>query len=356
LYNQNLIVRPITKSEEVIFKDKMQQHHYLGFLPKIGDTIWYTATLSTNQNNQYVAFLSFSACALNCKARNNWIGWDYRLHFSRLHLIANNSRFLILPDCHHKNLASQILSKCIKRITEDWINYFGYPLLLLETFVDPTYFNGTIYKASNWLMVGKTKGYSRIGKEYYSKSKGSQKLVFLYPLKRNSAKLLSHPTLSPEYQPRRERMKLRAIHQKSLYHYFKEIDDPRRAQGKKHRLATVLALSCAAILCGMRGYKDIHIWIESLGQKALKRFYCRREDGIHKIPSLNIVRNVLTKVNPEQLEQALIKWNADYGTKDESLAIDGKTMCNAIDDDEGRRAHIMSAVGHETGYCYTQKK
>jgi hypothetical protein len=72
--------------------------------------------------------------------------------------VANNSRFLILPGCHHKNLASQILSRCKRRIQQDWLDRFGYPLLLLETFVDPDRYHGTIYRASNWILVGTTKG------------------------------------------------------------------------------------------------------------------------------------------------------------------------------------------------------
>ena len=44
-----------------------------------------------------------------------------------------------------------------------------------------------------------------------------------------------------------------------------------------------------------------------------------------------------------------------YGKEDQSLAIDGKTMRNAIDE-EGYQTHIMSVVGHQSKACYTQKK
>lgn len=64
---------------------------------------------------------------------------------------------------------------------------------------------------------------------------------------------------------------------------------------------------------------------------------------------------MLIRVKPDQLDEALQRWNERYGTADESLAIDGKTMCNAIDD-EGRQTHIMSAIGHKSKQCYTQKK
>ncbi|MBW2741302.1 MAG: DUF4338 domain-containing protein, partial [Deltaproteobacteria bacterium] len=104
---------------------------------KIENTIWYVATY---QNN-WQALLVFSAAALKYGVRDHWIGWDFRYQYDRLNLLANNSRFLILPDSHYKNLASKVLSLCQRRIQQDWINRFGYPLLLLETFVDPTRFN-----------------------------------------------------------------------------------------------------------------------------------------------------------------------------------------------------------------------
>ena len=149
-------------------------------------------------------------------------------------------------------------------------------------------------------------------------------------------------------------MKLTAQHMLSLHEFFKEIEDPRRAQGRKHPLATVLSLAAAAILCVMRGYKDISLWAQSLGNNARSRFRCRKRNGRYEVPSLSVIRRVLVSVDPQQLDRALNAWNSQYGCLDESLAIDGKTMCNAIDQD--KQAHIMSAIGHQSGQCYTQKK
>lgn len=150
-------------------------------------------------------------------------------------------------------------------------------------------------------------------------------------------------------------MKLSAEQMRSLPEFFKDIPDPRRAQGKRHRIGVVLAIAAAAVLCGMRGYKDISGWAKRLGPKARARFRCRYRNGRYHVPSASIIRDVLVRVDPAQLDQALRRWNALYGAVDESLAIDGKTMCNAIDD-EGRQAHIMSVIGHQSAQCYTQKK
>ncbi len=141
----------------------------------------------------------------------------------------------------------------------------------------------------------------------------------------------------------------------SLPDFFKEISDPRRAQGKRHRIGVVLAIAAAATLCGMRGYKAISDWAQSLGAKARSRFRCRFRNGKYIVPSESIIRDVLVRIDPAELDQALQVRNAEYGAIDESLAIDGKTMCNAIDD-EGRQTRIMSVIGQQSGQCYTQKK
>jgi hypothetical protein len=120
-------------------------------------------------------------------------------------------------------------------------------------------------------------------------------------------------------------------------------------------LSTVLGIAAGAVLCGMRGYKAISDWAQSLGQKARERFGCRREKGRYVVPSESIIRNVLIRVEPAPLDRALRRWNELYAREDESLAIDGKTMCNALDKD-GHQTHVMSVVGHETKNCYTQKK
>ena len=150
-------------------------------------------------------------------------------------------------------------------------------------------------------------------------------------------------------------MLLSAQHIKSLPDFFAEIPDPRRPQGRRHRLSTVLAIAAAATLFGTRGYLAISDWANSLGQKARERFGCRYQKRRFIVPSLSIIRDVLIRVDPVYLDRALTNWNQVYAQQDETLAIDGKTMCNAIDD-QGCQTHIMSAIGHHTNTCYTQKK
>lgn len=111
-----------------------------------------------------------SAAAWKCAARDRWIGWSSRHRYDRLKLVSNNSRFLILPDWHVPNLGSRILSLCQKRLPGDWREVFAHRLVLLETFIDPRRFQGTIYKSANWLYVGNTRGFRRTGKGYGSET------------------------------------------------------------------------------------------------------------------------------------------------------------------------------------------
>lgn len=351
MYFKDIVVHPIAKVEISKFQKLMQDYHYLGALPKIGNTIHYVASY----NDNWIALIVFSAAALKCGARDKWIGWSYRYQYDRLNLLANNSRFLILPGYHHKNLASKVLSLVLNRIQNDWINYFGYPLLLVETFVDPARFYGTLYKASNWRFVGYSKGFKRTRGGYSNKKVNSGKMVFMFPLQRNAIKILACPILPKKYQKGDAKMMLKAKHMISLPDFFQEIEDPRREQGRRHRLEVVPAIATAAVLCGMNGYKAISDWAQGLSQKARERFGCRYNKGKYVVPSESTFRYVLIKVPPDQLDMAFQNWNAVNALEDESLAIDGKTMCNAIDE-HGRQTHIMSVVGHESGGCYTQKK
>lgn len=351
VYLEHLSLRPVSRAEEPRYRELMQQHHYLSDLAKIGHTLWYVASYG----EEWAALLSFSAAAWKCRVRDRWIGWRYRHQYSRLNFIANNSRFLILPDWHSPNLGSKVLSLCQRRIQADWQTRFGETLLLLETFVDPSRFYGTVYRAANWRCLGQTQGYRRT-RGGYSDDNPSPKLVFVRPLHKAAQALLSQPLLSPCYQPQSPKMMLTADQMKSLPDFFTQITDPRRGQGRIHPLAAVLAIATGAVLCGMRGYKAIAGWANDLSPKARARFRCRWRRGVgYLVPSQSIIRDVLIRVDPTELDAALQKWNAAFGQADQSLAIDGKTLCNAIDE-QGQQVHVMSVIGHESAQCYTPKK
>ena len=133
-------------------------------------------------------------------------------------------------------------------------------------------------------------------------------------------------------------MMLSAEQMRLLPDFFAAIPDPRRAQGRRHPLPSVLAIATAATLCGMRGYKAIAAWAKDLKPRARERFRCRREQGIYRVPSESILRDVLIRVDPTALDKACQQWNQAYARDDQSLAVDGKTMRNAKDEQvQGKR-------------------
>ncbi|MDP3481994.1 MAG: DUF4338 domain-containing protein [Sulfuricella sp.] len=345
-----LRVRPVERSEEDRYQAQMARHHYLGALPKIGETIWYVATW----RDQWVAQMNLSAAALKCGVRDRWIGWDFRSQYGRLKLIANNSRFLILPDWHRPNVGSRVLSLLERRIAADWQARFGHPLLLLETFVDPRRFHGGVYRAANWMELGLTQGYRRT-QAGYSATAEAPKRVFVRPLRKDSRTRLTHPDHARLQLTGAPKIMLDAEQMRSLPLCFTTIADPRRAQGRRHRLPVVLGIAAGAILCGMRGYKAISDWADALGQKARERFGCRREKGVYLVPSEFVIRDCLVRIEAGALDQALANWNRAWGARDTALAMDGKTMKNAIDA-VGAQTHIMSLVGHDSAICHAQKK
>ena len=345
-----LELRPVLASEEGEYQERMQRHHYLGALPKIGQTLWYVAIW----REHWVAQVGLSASALKCAVRDRWIGWDFRSQYGRLKLIANNSRFLILPQWHRPNVGSRVLSLLQRRAGADWQARFGHPLLLLETFVDPRRFHGGVYHASNWIELGLTQGYRRI-RGGYSDAVDAPKRVFVRPLGQDCRARLTHPDRESLQLTDQPKLMLNAQQMRSLPLCFTNIADPRRAQGRRHRLPVVLGIAAGAIVCGMRGYSAIAQWAQALGQQARERFGCRHENGVYRVPSEFVIRDCLVRIEPGALDQALNAWNQAWGGHDDVLALDGKTMKNALDE-IGHQTHIMSVVGHDSKRAYAQKK
>jgi hypothetical protein len=228
-----LLVRPILKQEEPEYLNLMETHHYLGSIRKIGETVWYCALY----DGQWVALISFSAAVLNCTARDRWIGWSYRHQTGRLKLIANNSRFLILPGWHNKNLGSRLLSLCLKRLSNDWTDKYGHPILLVETFVDPLRYHGGVYRASNWQAVGETKGYRRVTGGYSASKTQTKKTVFIKPLHRKAQQVLSQPILSHHFKLNEIKMNITAEHMRSLPDFFYE--SSRSTSCKRNQASTI---------------------------------------------------------------------------------------------------------------------
>jgi hypothetical protein len=163
----------------------LHHYHYLGLPRLVGEHLRYLAYL----NGQIVACLAWASAAFKVKSRDDIIGWDSDTRRHRLHLLANNTRFLVLPWIRVKHLASKILSLNCRRLSDDWYRRYRHRLFLAETFVDTARFAGTCYKAANWRYVGHTSGSAKRGNCY--SHHGQPKAVYLYPLARHFEKELA---------------------------------------------------------------------------------------------------------------------------------------------------------------------
>ena len=169
---------------EPLYNSLIHHYHYLGYRQIVGAHLKYMAFLG----DQVVSCLGFSSPAWRVSCRDQFIGWSDEIKAKNLHLIAQNNRFLILPHVKIPHLASKILSLSIKQIQTDWPKYYGHPIYLLETFVDKNRFKGISYKASNWILVGETKGFTKRGN--VSLYHGIIKDVYLYPLVKDFRRFL----------------------------------------------------------------------------------------------------------------------------------------------------------------------
>jgi len=182
-------------SELKRWRHYVNEYHMLGDKKVFGSRIAYFI----KSGETILGCLQFSASSWALSSRDEWIGWNVQDRKQRLHLIVNNSRFLILPWINVKNLASKVLSMAIKQIQEDWLREYCYAPVLLETFVDTSHFAGTCYKASNWIYLGETQGRGRMdrAKEYAL----SRKAIYMYPLQKDFKECLKGIKLCKTVNP-----------------------------------------------------------------------------------------------------------------------------------------------------------
>jgi hypothetical protein len=306
-------VRLAQRSEEPRYQELMQANHYLRALRRIGETLWYVAT----HGDEWVALLSFSAAALKVAARDLWIGWSYRQQYARLRLLANNTRYCVLPAWRKPNVASRVLALCERRLSEDWVAAYGHPIVLLETFVDSRH-RGTLYLASNWVHVGETRGFRRIPGGYSTTTQEPKK-IFVRELHAQARARLCQA----DFDAREEGGKrmLAAEHLRALPEIFHRVTDPRRAAGRCHPLTVVLAIAAGAYLCGARGHKAMGAWARQLTQGARAGLRCRCERSHYRVPSATIIRDVLRRVDRQELQRALEGWNERFAMSDASLML-----------------------------------
>jgi len=167
------------------WNELMDRYHYLGSGPLCGAQLRY---LINSERYGWVGGFAFSAAAWRLEARERWIGWDEEARQQNLNRVINNSRFLIVPHVHVKNLASHALALVMKRLVADWFERYGIEPVLVETFVERERFHGTSYRAANWIGVGQTKGRGR--QDSANEYAVAVKDIYVCPLREDAATIL----------------------------------------------------------------------------------------------------------------------------------------------------------------------
>lgn len=162
--------------EEKLFGSLMEAHHYLAYTQPVGEHLKYILYAQGTP----IACLAWSSAPRHLGPRDRFIGWNQHQRRANIHLLAYNSRFLILPWAKIPCLASHILSRVGEVIARDWDRLYHHPVHLLETFIDPDRFRGTCYRAANWIYLGLTTGR---GKDAWTREPNrSLKELWVYPL------------------------------------------------------------------------------------------------------------------------------------------------------------------------------
>lgn len=157
----------------------IEQYHYLGYCQPVGEHLKYLVFA----HQRPIACMVYSSAPRHIGCRDRFIGWPAAVRRQNIHLIAYQSRFLILPWIHVSHLASHLLGRMAKLLASDWQRVYQHPVYFQETFVDLERFKGTCYKAANWIYLGKTTGRGK--NDHTKKPNRSIKGVWGYPLCRD---------------------------------------------------------------------------------------------------------------------------------------------------------------------------
>lgn len=346
-------VRPILPTERERWNTLMQTHHYRGFRTLAGRTLRYVATL----DDRWIALLGWQAAAYQCQARDRWIGWSWILRRQRLHLLANNARFLILPGESFPNLASRILALNLHRLSADWLSVYGHPIVLAETFVESPRFTGACYRAANWVDVGWTKGFARRPGGGYVHH-GQPKRLLLFPLHPQARIWLTQPQPQSEWtHTPMQTVTLSDAQMEGLRQIFFRLPDTRSKLGKQHPLPAILTVAVAAVLTRAESYAAIAEWASRLTQAQLKRIRARFDPKAKRYvaPSEPTIRRVLQGADVEALDAAIGAWLLGDTADFEAVAVDGKVLKGAVRED-GSQVHLLSAFMHGQRATIAQKE
>ena len=328
LLKQVQIVQVTGTEERRRFQKLLRKHHYLGGLRAVGEQLYYAAV---DAKGNWLALLLFSAAAKHLKHRDRWIGWTRAQCDRRLSLVVNNSRFLILPQAHIPNLGSRVLRLALDRLSADWQARYGHPVLVVETFVDPEKFNGTVYTANGWQELGLTDGWGRCQRDFYVQH-DKPKRLFVREVVKNARRSLQAEHLKPALAGVEKKAGARCYHKcgelRALVEHFKALPEY-RGRVESYPVWSLVTLMLLAILCDApRGQKDLAKLARRLTQHQRRALGIRPSPNGHfPAPSQSTFSRLLSGLDARRLNQVLLDIQAQVRGQpppDELIAVDGK--------------------------------
>ncbi len=320
-------IRLIATDELSAWNALVDEKHYLSST-LVGPTLRYVAEV----DGDWVGLMSFGQGSYHLHDRDSFIGWTDVQRGRRLGLLAQNTRFVLLHERgQYPNLASRIISMVNKRLSADWQQQFGSPVVAVETFVDPEYFQGTCYQASGWQRLGETAGYSRSRKDFYQEHNRPKELWFKV-LDRRGFRSLSSKRLPERLKPYETEWRacpFNAPALESLFKLFSGVPEHRNVKGRRYRLDTVLSIITLATLCGYSGHRAIASFAAKLTQSQRRRLRCYRNKHTreYQAPKDTCIREILYHLDAEAVENVVAQWMEGLDeTELRSIAIDGKTL------------------------------
>jgi hypothetical protein len=341
-------VRLLAENEVGRFNFHLEKEHYLESSRFAGQSLRYVAEV----DGQWVALLTFSAPALHLKARERWIGWSARQRARRLGLVVNNSRFLVLPERQrYPNLASRVLGRVLRRLSGDWQERWGHPVMIVESFVDESLYRGTCYRACGFQAVGATEGFKRASRDFYEEH-GQPKQLYLRELRPGACQRLRQARWPKELAAYEAEVTgpcpFRAPALESLLEHFRALPDARYGHGLRHKQRFVLASAAVCTLMGACGYRAFENTCKKLTQRQLRALGCTpdEEDGRYHPPSDSTFQRVFNKVDAVAVARIIGQWLAqqEIGALAQ-LAVDGKVLRGSGRHD-GKPLQLLSAVTH----------
>lgn len=342
----SLLVRPIQAEEVLSWRTYMERFHYLGDGALVGESLRYVALL----DGELVALLSWAAASLRNGPRDRYVGWDERSRRANLHLVVNNSRFLVLPWGRRPHLASRVLAANLRRLSRDWQEVYGHGVVLAESFVDSARFRGTCYRASNWICVGESRGWSKSGNSY--RFHGGVKSVWLYGLRRDwKAQLCTVASRKKEGFMAVDVERLPLQGQGGLFDLLCAMPDPRQRRGVRHKIQSVLATALCAVLGGAKSITAMAEWAAEQSPQTLRRLGSK----YGRPPSERTYRRIFASIDVAEVDRRTGRWMAEQERSLEGvgLALDGKTVRGSADKDNSAR-HLLSAIVHGSGTVVAQ--